>query len=157
VALGRQEVLPRLGPISGVALSLMFQPLIEKTMQKRRLYGKLIREVSRAALVLGGLTDSANIEDCTINLHWPPLLPADNLQAAQEALLLQQLNVSTATIFAGLGLDADDEATKKAKEDAAATTNFARGQGMPPAPPSAPQIPGQAQNTPPQQGGSAPQ
>lgn len=143
VALGRQELLPRLGPISGIALSLMFQPLIEKTEQKRRLYGKMIREVSRAALVVAGLLDISNYEDCKIGLHWQPLLPADNLVAAQEALILQQLGVSMQTIFAGLGLDADDEADKKEAEDERKVTAFSRGQGMPPAPPQMP---------PPQQG-----
>ncbi|MGH2506599.1 MAG: phage portal protein [Ktedonobacteraceae bacterium] len=139
VALGRQDTLPRLGNISGVALSLMFQPLIEKTMQKRRLYGKLIREISRAALVLAGKLAIEDYEDYQIDLHWQPLLPADNLVSAQEALILQQLGVSQSTIFAGLGLDADDEADKKQTEDARALTNFSRGAGMPPAPPQAPQ------------------
>lgn len=159
VALGRQELLPRLGPISGVALSLMFQPLIEKTMTKRRLYGRTIRDISRAALVLAGLLDIADYEDFKIDLHWQPMLPADNLVAAQEALVLQQLGISMSTILAGLGYDADDEADKKAQEDAKALTAYSRGQGMPPAipPAAAPpnQPPGQApaQPAPAQQGG----
>jgi hypothetical protein len=132
VALGRQELLPKLGPISGVALSLMFQPLIEKTMQKRRSYGKMIREISRAALILAGLLPVKSFEDYKIDLHWPPLLPADNLVAAQEAVILQGLGISQATILAGLGYDADDEAAKKANEAAQQVVNFARGQGMPP-------------------------
>lgn len=118
VALGRQDQLPqRLGNLSGVALSLMFQPLIEKTEVKQRLYGKMIREVSRAALVIGGLLNVENMEDCKINLHWEPLLPVDNLIAAQEALILQQLGISMDTILAGLGYDPQDEAKKKAAED----------------------------------------
>lgn len=140
VALGRQDQLPRLGNISGVALSLMFQPLIEKTELKQRLYGKMIREVSRAALVLSGLVPIEQMEDCKIGLHWPPLLPADNLVAAQEAVLLQQLGVSESTIFAGLGYDADDEADKKAAEDERKVTAFSQGKGMPPAAPAAPEM-----------------
>ena len=139
VALGRQDQLPRLGNISGIALSLMFQPLIEKTEQKRRLYGKMIREVSRAALVMAGLLSIDNMEDCKIGLHWAPLLPADNLVAAQEALILQQLGISMQTILAGLGYDASDEADKKAAEDQKKIDMFAKGQGMPPAPPAPPQ------------------
>lgn len=143
VALGRQDQLPRLGNISGVALSLMFQPLIEKTEQKRRNYGKMIREITVAALVLAGLVAVAQMEDCKIGLHWAPLLPADNLVAAQEALILQQLDVSQATIFAGLGLDAADEADKKQTEDQKKLTAYARGQGMPPMLPNQQQQPGQ--------------
>lgn len=151
VALGRQEELPKLGNISGVALSLMFQPLIEKTRQKQRLYGKLIREISRAALVLAGLLKIEEMEDCKIDLHWQPLLPSDNLQAAQEALILQQLDVSMGTIYAGLGLNADDEADKKAAEDQRKLDMYAKGQGMPPAPPTPPRQPGQPGQTPPGQ------
>lgn len=145
VALGRQDQLPKLGNISGIALSLMFQPLIEKTEQKRRLYGKTIREISRAALVLAGLLSIDDMEDCKIGLHWAPLLPADNLVAAQEALILQQLGISMQTILAGLGYDADDEADKKQAEDQKKVDMFAKGQGMPPAPPAPPmmQQPGQ--------------
>lgn len=132
VALGRQETLPKLGNISGVALALMFQPLIEKTTQKRRLYGKMIREITRAALIMAGLIDVSDFEDYQIDLHWQPLLPADNLTAAQEAVILQSIGVSQSTIFAGLGLNADDEADKKQSEDARSLTNFSRGQGMPP-------------------------
>ena len=72
VALGRLESLPR-GTISGVALQLLFQPLIEKTTQKQRLYGKLIREISRAALVIAGKISLEEYEDYEIELHWQPL------------------------------------------------------------------------------------
>lgn len=154
VALGRQDQLPKLGNISGVALSLMFQPLIEKTEQKRRLYGKTIREITRAALVLAGLLDISNYEDCKIGLHWSPLLPADNLVAAQEALILQQLGISMQTILAGLGYDPDDEADKKATEDQKKVDAFSKGQGFPPAPPVPPQQqPGQPPAQTQQQGG----
>jgi hypothetical protein len=132
VALGRMEAFPRLGPISGVALALWFQPLIEKTETKRRLYGKMIREVSRAALVLAGLLSIENMEDCKIELHWSPLLPADNLMAAQEAILLQQLGISMQTILAGLGYNPEDEADKKAAEDRQKLAQPSHGQGMPP-------------------------
>jgi hypothetical protein len=117
VALGRLSELPR-GNISGVALELLFQPLIEKTVIKQRLYGRMIRDATRAALVIAGLLDVASYEDYKIDLHWQPLLPYDSLQSAQEALLLQQLGASQATIFAGLGMSAEDEAEKKAHEQA---------------------------------------
>jgi hypothetical protein len=151
VALGRQENLPnRMGPLSGVAIALMFQPLIEKTELKQRLYGKMIREVSRAALVIGGLLNVEDMEDCKIGLHWEPLIPADDLMAAQEALILQQIGVSEETIFSGLGLDAADEANKKVSEDQKKAVAFSRGQGMPPAPPT---MPGQAPMQQPAQAG----
>jgi hypothetical protein len=141
VALGRQAELPR-GNISGIALQLMFQPLIEKTTIKQRLYGRLIREISRAALVIAGLIPIEQYEDYKIDIHWPPLLPSDNLQAAQAAQVLQGLGVSQSTILASLGLDADDEMQKKQAEDARQLTAWSKGQGMPPPMPAQPQ-PGQ--------------
>jgi hypothetical protein len=117
VALGRIENLPR-GNISGVALQLLFQPLIEKTVQKQRLYGRLIRDICRAALVLAGKIGIDEYEDYRIELHWQNLLPIDDLAAAQTAMLLKQLGVSTETILAELGYNASDEAEKNAEEDA---------------------------------------
>lgn len=132
VALGRLEGLPR-GNISGVALQLLFQPLMEKTIQKQRLYGRLIREVTRAALVMVGLLPIEQFEDYPIEIHWQNLLPVDDLLAAQSAILLKQLGVSAATLLAQLGYDPDDEANKTQEESQRAMVAYTRGQGMPPA------------------------
>ncbi len=133
------------GNISGVALTVYYQPILEKTTEKQRLYGRLIREISRAALVLSGLIPVEQFEDYKIGLHWQPLLPVDDLAAAQEALVLKQLGISDATIQQGLGYDPDDEAEKSTQEDAKKLTNFSRGQGMPPAPSASPGQPPQQQ------------
>jgi hypothetical protein len=143
VALGRLVDLPK-GNISGVALALLFQPLIEKTVLKQRLYGRLIRELSRAALVLCGKLSIEDYQEYEINLHFQNLLPVDDLAAAQTAMLLQQLGVSNSTLMQQLGYDPDTEADKSASEDAKKLTAFAKGQGLPPAPP-APNNPQQAQ------------
>lgn len=116
VALGRSVDLPK-GNLSGVALQLLFQPLIEKTIQKRRLYGCMIRDVSRAALVLVGMLSIEEYADYPIDLHWENLLPVDDMAAAQTALLLQQIGVSNTTVMNQLGYDADDELDKSAAED----------------------------------------
>ena len=117
VALGRLEALPK-GNISGVALQLLFQPLVEKTTQKQRLYGQMIRAVSRAAMVVASIIPVAEFERCKIDLHWQNLLPIDDLSAAQTAQILQSIGVSSATILAKLGYDAEDEAVKSANEAA---------------------------------------
>lgn len=117
VALGRTESLPK-GNISGVALQLLFQPLIEKTIQRQRLYGRCIREITRAALVVAGLIDITEYEDYKVDIHYSNLLPIDDLAAAQTATLLKSLGVSTKTVLSELGYDADDEADKTAQETA---------------------------------------
>lgn len=136
IALGTDE--PK-GNVSGVALTVYYQPILEKTTEKQRLYGKLIREISRAALVLAGLITVERFEDYKIGLHWQPLLPTDDLAAAQEAVILQQLGVSTSTILQGLNFDPDDEAEKSDQEAARKVTAFSRGQGMPPSATPVPQ------------------
>jgi hypothetical protein len=134
VALGRQADLPK-GNISGVALTLMFQPLIEKTIQKQRHYGKLIREITRAALVIAEMISLDEYEAYPIELHWQPLLPSDDLQAAQTALVLSQLGISSSTLIQNLGFNPDDEAAKSDAEQARKVTNFAQGRGLPPSNP----------------------
>jgi hypothetical protein len=154
VALGRQADLPK-GNISGVALTLMFQPLIEKTIQKQRLYGKLVREITRAALVIAGVISLDEYEAYAIELRWRNLLPVDDLAAAQTALVHQQLGVSESTLLQQLGYNPDDEAARTEKEQAKKLTNFAQGKGLPPAQPQLPGQPGQApaEATQPQQQG----
>jgi hypothetical protein len=145
VALGRLEALPK-GNISGVALQLLFQPLIEKTVQKQRLYGEFIRDISRAALVVSGKLAIEAYEDYTIDVHWQNLLPNDDLQAAQTSLIYEQLGVSIETLLMKLGFDPNDEAKKKTKEDMQKMVNYSRGVGLPPVP-SQPQ-PGQPVQSP---------
>lgn len=131
VALGRLAEMPG-GDISGVAMRLMFQPLLEKTTQKRRLYGRLIRDVSRAALVLAGKIGVETYEDYPIELHWQDMLPADTLASAQESLVLKQIGVSDQTLLSRLGFDPDEEMEKSADEDEQKMIQFSQGQGFPP-------------------------
>lgn len=148
VALGRLHELPK-GNISGVALQLLFQPIIEKTILKRRLYGRLIREVSRAGLVLMGKLSIEEYESYEVKLPWGNLLPIDDLAAAQTALILKQIGVSNDTLMAELGYDSNVEADKSAVEDAKTLANFNKGQGLPPAKPGQPpaaQVPALDQN-----------
>ena len=115
VALGRLHELPR-GNISGVALQLLFQPLIELTTQKQRLYGSGIRNVTRAGLVLAGKIPVSQYEKYKVGLTWPNLLPIDDLLAAQVAQILIAIGVSQETVFAELGYDVDDEFKKLVAE-----------------------------------------
>lgn len=124
VATGR---LDNAGPLSGVALSILYQPLLEKTETKRRTYGDLLAELNRRLLALGGFG-----EDNRTVIHWPELLPSDPLQERQAALLDQQLGVSQDTILQRLGFDPDLERQKRVASEAEASqammTAFSRGQ-----------------------------
>lgn len=116
VALGRLAEMPH-GDVSGVAIQLMFQPLLEQTTQKRRLYGKLVREVSRAAMALAGKIKIEEYESYPVEIHWQNLLPVDDLKEGQTALVLRQIGVSDDTLLRRLGFDPEEEAEKSEAED----------------------------------------
>lgn len=135
VALGRLTDLPK-GNISGVALQLLFQPLIEKTTLKQRTYGRLLRDICRVML-LAGKFPTDTVLGVRVEPHWQNLLPVDDLAAAQTALALSQVGVSRQTLLAELGYDPDAEAEKQGEDTDAQATAFAQGKG--PAPQGAPQ------------------
>lgn len=116
------------GALSGVALQILYQPLIEKTEMKRRTYGELLIELNRRLLALGGFGENHE----TV-IHWPELIPTDPLQEAQAALLYQQLGVSDDTLLQRLGFDPDLERQKRETQTAdlgeAMLTAFDRGEG----------------------------
>jgi hypothetical protein len=137
VATGRISELPR-GNMSGIALELLFMPTIKKTDKKKCLYGELIIDVSKALLILNGMSP-----DIDITLAWQSPLPADDLQALQAAVLKKQLSISDSTIQRELGYDPEEEMELSQTEDAQKITAFARGQGFPP--PAGQQEPDQQQ------------
>lgn len=116
------------GALSGLALQILYQPLIEKTEVKRRTYGGLIVEMNRRLLALGGWGD-----DEITKIHWPELLPADTMAERQTALLDKELGVSRDTLIGQLGYDPDLEKRKRSEEQASMAeqflTAFDRGEG----------------------------
>lgn len=151
VATGRIADLPR-GNVSGIVIELLFMPLLKKTDKKRCLYGELIIDVSKALLILKGMSG-----DIDITLNWQNPLPSDDLQSVQAAVAKQQIGISNTTLQRELGYDPDEQSDLKVEEEQQQITNFSRGQGFPPAQPSplgqAPATePGQPMND--QQGGA---
>lgn len=109
VATGRVE---GIGALSGVALEILYQPLLEKTEAKRVTYGELIVELNRRLLAIGGFGEE-NITE----LRWQDLLPKDAQVQANAALSLKQLGVSGDTLIQEFGYDPDVEREKRAKEN----------------------------------------
>ena len=100
------------GALSGVALNILYQPLLEKTETKRRTYGDLLAELNRRLLALGGFG-----QDNYTVLHWPELLPGDPKAEAETALLQQQIGVSQDTLLERLGFDPELEREKRQAGD----------------------------------------
>lgn len=109
IATGKMD---SVGQLSGVALEILYQPLIEKTEAKRVTYGEMIVELNRRLLALGGYG-----EDNITELRWQELLPKDQAQQAQSALSKKQLGVSSDTLIQEFGYDPDVERGKRAKEN----------------------------------------
>jgi hypothetical protein len=101
------------GSLSGVALQILYQPLLEKTGTKRLLYGDMLVELNRRLLAIGGFGDNLRT-----TIHWPELLPSDPMQERQTALIDKQLGVSTDTILQRLGYNPDLEREKAQAESA---------------------------------------
>lgn len=126
ISLGTYNDMPR-GTVSGIALQILYQPLTEKTDGKRGTYGEMLVELCSRLLVIGGYLPA------DVVIHWPNVVPTNDLDEAQVALLWQQLGVSQTTIWAKLDLDPEAEAENVAE---------AKQDGLAP-PPPAPQDPAQ--------------
>lgn len=105
VATGRLE---STGQLSGVALRILYQPLLDRTEQKRLTYGGLIVELFRRLLEMAGYGG-----DNLVTLTWPELLPSNRLEELQAATLSSQLGVSNDTLLRELGYDPDVEREKR--------------------------------------------
>lgn len=147
VATGRIAELPR-GNMSGIAIELLFMPVLKKTEKKRCTYGEMIIDVSIALLVLNKM--SADIE---VTLAWQSPLPNDDLAAVQAAIAKREVGVSTITLQRELGYDPEEEYQLTQTEDEQKLEDYAKGVGLPPALPGVKPLPGQPPAPPAQQPG----
>jgi hypothetical protein len=105
-----------IGQLSGLALGILYGPLLQRTQVKRRTYGDMLAELNRRLLAFGGFG-----EENEVATHWPELLPSDPQGEAQTLQTHQNMGiVSRETIQAKLGYNAETEGPKIAAEKAAA-------------------------------------
>jgi hypothetical protein len=91
---------PPSGRLTGVAIRMLHQPIVEKTQTKRTLYGEMLIELSRRLLAMAGFGG-----DLRVNLEWPAVTPTDPLEEAQTALAHRQLGAEAGPLLRRLGLD----------------------------------------------------
>lgn len=103
--------LDSLGGLSGLALQILYGPLLEKTEVKRLLYGDMLIELNRRLLEIGNFGSDNRTE-----LHWQAMLPKDEKQQRETALVDQQLGVSKDTLLTQLGYNPDLEREKRAQD-----------------------------------------
>jgi len=109
------------GQLSGLALRILYAPLIQKTETKRRTYGHAIVEILRRSLDLQGYGDQH-----IVTLGWPPLVPSDPEAERRTAIIDAQLGVSKHTLLERLGYDAESEMLQTAEESAEAAQEATR-------------------------------
>jgi hypothetical protein len=96
------------GALSGVALRILYGPLEEKTQSKRLTYGEMLIELCRRLLEMGGF-GSENI----VTIEWPAIVPANEVEEREVAIMDEQLGASKDTLLTRLGYDADEEKEKR--------------------------------------------
>jgi hypothetical protein len=108
VATGKTE---NVGPLSGVALEILYGPLAEATEDKHCTYGDMLIELNRRLLDLGGYG-----YENWVNIEWPETLPKD--AQAEGAMLLQdkQLGASEETLLSKRGYDPKKEKELRKQE-----------------------------------------
>lgn len=126
VATGKLE---NTGQLSGVALQILYGPLIAKTQVKRQLYGPMLQEIMRNLLIMRGR------EPQTPTIYWPEIVPKDALQERQTTILDKDLGVSTDTLLMKLGYDPEKEKEKREADVTTVTRQmmqaFDAGEGVP--------------------------
>lgn len=105
------------GQLSGLALRILYAPLIQKTESKRRTYGQAIVEMMRRCLDLEGFGP-----DTLVDIGWPPLVPSDPEAERRTAVIDAQLGISKRTLIERLGYDPEYEQQQAMIENEAATT-----------------------------------
>jgi hypothetical protein len=102
--------LDNVGSLSGVALRILYEPLIELVESKRETYGAMLVELNQNLLAMrfGGAPG-----DYSVRVVWSELLPRNMTEEAQVALLKQQIGVSQETLLRELGYDPELEARRR--------------------------------------------
>lgn len=107
VATGKLE---GIGGLSGIALKVLYTPMVEKTIVKQRTYGDMFADLNAHLLEMGG---HAPVEVVT---HWPEIVPQDPYQEAQTAVLKADVGFSRNTLIEEMGGDPAQEAANRESE-----------------------------------------
>jgi hypothetical protein len=114
VAVGKMDTT---GALSGVALSILYGPLVAKTEAKRLTYGPWVEDAVAEYLVLAGV--ASDVQSVEVETTWPEIVPGDPLAEGQALLVDKQLGASSATLLEKRGYDAATETELRQDEDAA--------------------------------------
>lgn len=116
-----------LGPVSGVALKVMYGPALDEARVKQFTYGGMLDDVNWRLLVLKGDGSDRDARPTTI---WPEVAPIDPLEERQTLIADLQLGASHKSVLTKAGYDADEELKQRREEDEAAAELAAESAGQ---------------------------
>lgn len=96
-----------LGGLSGIALKVLYTPMVEKTIVKQRTYGDMLADLNARLLEMGGYAP------VDVIAHWPEIVPQDPYQEAQTAVLKSNVGFSRDTLIEEMGGDPAAEAANR--------------------------------------------
>ncbi len=108
VATGKME---STGQLSGVALAILYGPMVKRTGRKRFTYGGLFVETNRRLLIIGKRDGTQRSE-----IHWPEIVPGDRVAEGQALLQDQEMGASKDTLLQKRGYDPEKEREKRELE-----------------------------------------
>lgn len=99
--------------ISGVTLSILYAPLLQKTELKRISYGDMIERLNQKLLILMGYDED---EAESLILVWPEAMPGSAYLERQTLQQDQMMGASNHTIMSRLGYDPVEEQKRMLEE-----------------------------------------
>jgi len=99
--------------ISGVTLSILYAPILQKTDMKRISYGDMIERLNRKLMILMGFSPD-DFE--SMILVWPEAMPGSSYLERQTLEQDQMMGVSEYTLHSRLGYDPVEEQKRKSQE-----------------------------------------
>jgi hypothetical protein len=112
IALGQIDTMSM--SMSGINLSILYAPLLQKTEMKRIPYGDMLDRLNHKLLMLMGHENEEEYEDLTV--VWPESMPGSHYLERQTLMEDIKLGVSNWTALQRLGYDPERESQKKAEE-----------------------------------------
>ena len=105
--------LDNVGQLSGLAMQILYGPIIRLTGTKQLPYGDLLETLSGCLLQMRPACANTVY---AVETQWPEILPKDAQTEATTALAKQQAGVSKDTALSEMGYDPEAEAKKTAEE-----------------------------------------
>lgn len=103
VASGKME---STGQLSGVALRILYGPLLKKTSKKQLRFGRIIKECAGALMAIGKIAGA-------VALHWADPLPGDEKEKVEVAEGKKRIGFSEQTLIRELGGDPEKERNQR--------------------------------------------